>query len=164
MRRALYPASFDPVTNGHVDVALRAARLFDELVVAAAVSSSKNILFSTDERVEMLKETFKDVSNVRITSYSGLTVHYAQSIDAIALVRGLRTVSDFEYELQLTHNYRHLAPNVEICCLMTDQRFSYLSSSMVKEIGRLGGDISRMVPPHVETKLYRAFGLEKSSK
>ena len=161
MRVALYPASFDPVTNGHVDVALRAARLFDELIVAATDSPSKNILFSTAERVAMLQESFKGVENIRVTSYRGLTVHYAEQMGAIALIRGLRTVSDFEYELQLTHNYRHLAPKVEICCLMTSLRYSYLSSSMVKEIARLGGNISDMVPVHVENKLYAAFGVEK---
>ena len=164
LRLALYPASFDPVTNGHIDVALRASRLFDELIVAATDSPSKNILFNTEERVDMLKEAFKEVPNIRVTKFRGLTVQYAQQIGAIAVVRGLRTVSDFEWELQLAHNYRHLAPEVEICCLMTSQQFSYLSSSMVKEIGRLGGDISKMVPPHVEAKLYQAFGIEKEVK
>ena len=160
-RRAIYPASFDPVTNGHIDVAMRASRLFDELVVAAYDSPSKNLLFSTTERLEMLQECFKDMPNIRVSSYKGLTVHYAEQIGAIALVRGLRTVSDFEYELQLTHNYRHLAPAVEICCLMTDQRYSYLSSTMIKEIARLGGDISKMVPSHVEAKVMAAYGIEK---
>ncbi len=162
LRLALYPASFDPISNGHIDVAMRASRLFDELVVAAYDSPSKNILFSTAERVEMLQEAFKGVPNIRVTSYVGLTVHYAQQIGAIAIVRGLRTVSDFEYELQLTHNYRHLAPDVEICCLMTGQNFSYLSSTMIKEIGRLGGDINQMVPAFVADKVYAAFGIAKS--
>lgn len=165
MKLALYPASFDPVTNGHIDVAKRAARLFDELVVAAVDSSvSKKMLFSTEQRMEMLKEALKDIPNVRITRYSGLTVHYAQEIGAIALIRGLRTISDFDYELQLTHNYRHLAPDIEICCLMTSHHFSYLSSSMVKEIARFGGDINRMVPAHVATALYQAYNVENIIK
>ncbi len=158
MTLALYPASFDPVTNGHLDVARRAAHLFDELIVAAFDAPSKNLLFSTAERVAMLHESLKDLPNVRVQSYTGLTAHYAVEIGAKVIVRGLRTVSDFEWELQLAQNYRHLAPDVESACLMTNQNFSFMSSSMVKEIAKWGGDISQMVPTHVKIALYERFG------
>jgi pantetheine-phosphate adenylyltransferase len=160
VRLALYAASFDPVTNGHVDVATRAARLFDELVVAAFHATSKaNRLFSTEERIEMLSESLKHLPNVRVESYTGLTAHYALEIGAVAIVRGLRTVSDFEWELQLTQNYRMLAPDLEVCCLMTSPNNSFMSSSMVKEIARFGGDITKMVPPLVAQRLYAAYGI-----
>lgn len=158
MVKALYPASFDPVTNGHIDVARRAAVLFDELLIAVFDAPSKNLLFTTDERVKMLQEALGDMPNVRVGSYTGLTVHYALEIGAKVIVRGLRTVSDFEYELQLTQNYRHLAPQIEIACLMTSLQYSFLSSSMVKEIAKWGGDVSGMVPPHVKVQLYNRFG------
>ncbi len=162
MTMALYPASFDPVTYGHVDVAERAAHLFDELVVAAFHASSKgNRLFSTEERLEMLQISLKHLPNVRIESYTNLTAYYALEIGAKAIVRGLRTVSDFEWELQLTQNYRTLAPELEVVCLMTSQNYSFMSSSMVKEIARFGGDVSKMVPPHVAKNLYAAYGITK---
>lgn len=162
MTLALYPASFDPVTYGHVDVAERAAHLFDELVVAAFHASSKgNRLFSTEERLEMLQLSLKHLPNVRIESYTNLTAYYALEIGAKAIVRGLRTVSDFEWELQLTQNYRTLAPELEVVCLMTSQNYSFMSSSMVKEIARFGGDVSKMVPPHVAQNLYAAYGITK---
>jgi pantetheine-phosphate adenylyltransferase len=155
---AIYPASFDPVTNGHLDVARRAAHLFDELVVAAFDAPSKNLLFTTEERVAMLKESLFDLPNVRVESYTGLTAYHALEIGAKVIVRGLRTVSDFEWELQLAQNYRHLAPNLEIACLMTSQNYSFMSSSMVKEIAKWGGDVSQMVPPHVKARLYERYG------
>ena len=158
MTIALYPASFDPVTNGHLDVARRAAHLFDELVVAAFDAPSKHLLFTTDERVAMLEESLKDIPNVRVESYTGLTAYHALQIGAKVIVRGLRTVSDFEWELQLAQNYRHLAPDLEIACLMTSQNYSFMSSSMVKEIAKWGGDVSQMVPDHVKLELYRRFG------
>jgi pantetheine-phosphate adenylyltransferase len=162
VRLAIYAASFDPVTNGHVDVATRAARLFDELVVAAFHATSKaNRLFTTEERVEMLQISLKHLPNVRVESYTGLTAYYALEVGATAIVRGLRTVSDFEWELQLTQNYRMLAPDLEVCCLMTSPNNSFMSSSMVKEIARFGGDISQMVPPHVAERLYTAYGVTK---
>ena len=158
MTLALYPASFDPVTNGHIDVAQRAAQIWDELVVAAFDAPSKNLLFSTAERVAMLQEALGDLPNVRVQSYTGLTAHYAVEIGAKVIVRGLRTVSDFEWELQLAQNYRHLAPQVESACLMTSQNYSFMSSSMVKEIAKWGGDVSQMVPAHVQSELYKRFG------
>ncbi len=157
---ALYPASFDPITNGHIDVARRAARLFDKLLVAAFDAPSKSLLFTTDERVAMLKESLNDLPNVEVGSYTGLTATYATEIGARVIVRGLRTVSDFEWELQLAQNYRHLAPDLEIACLMTSQNYSFMSSSMVKEIAKWGGDVSQMVPMHVKDRLYSRFGRE----
>ena len=158
MIRALYPASFDPVTNGHIDVARRATLLFDELVVAVFDAPSKNLLFTTDERVDMIRQSLEDLPNVRVESYTGLTAHHAIDIGAKVIVRGLRTVSDFEWELQLAQNYRHLAPDLEIACLMTSQNYSFMSSSMVKEIAKWGGDVSQMVPPHVMARLYEKYG------
>ncbi len=158
MIRALYPASFDPVTNGHIDVARRATLLFDELVVAVFDAPSKNLLFTTAERVDMIRRSLEDLPNVRVESYTGLTAHHAIDIGAKVIVRGLRTVSDFEWELQLAQNYRHLAPDLEIACLMTSQNYSFMSSSMVKEIAKWGGDVSQMVPPHVIARLYEKFG------
>lgn len=159
---ALYPASFDPVTYGHVDVATRASHLFDELVVAAFHATSKgNRLFSTEERIEMLQNSLKHLPKVRVETYTNLTAYYALEIGATAIVRGLRTVSDFEWELQLTQNYRTLAPELEVCCLITSPQYSFMSSSMVKEIARFGGDITKMVPPMVAEKLYAAYGITK---
>jgi pantetheine-phosphate adenylyltransferase len=157
---AVYAASFDPVTNGHVDVATRAAHIFDELIVAAFHATSKaNRLFSTEERVEMLQDALKHLPNVRIENYTGLTAYYAKEVGAKAIVRGLRTVSDFEWELQLTQNYRTLVPELEVVCLMTSPNNSFMSSSMIKEIARFGGDISNMVPPNVAKRLYEAYGI-----
>lgn len=158
MIRALYPASFDPVTNGHIDIAKRASSLFDELVVAVFDAPSKNLLFTTEERMAMLEDAMKELPNVTISRYTGLTVHHAINIGAKVLVRGLRTVSDFEYELQLGQNYRHQAPDIEMVCLMTSQHYSYLSSSMAKEIAKWGGDVTQMVPLGVKQMLYQRFG------
>ncbi|NWJ45493.1 MAG: pantetheine-phosphate adenylyltransferase [Chloroflexi bacterium] len=154
---ALYPASFDPITYGHIDIATRAAKIFDEVVIAPYDAPVKNLLFSTEERKAMIIEAIKNVPNIRVEHYKMLTTHYAHEIGAQVIIRGLRTVSDFDYELQLTQNYRNLAPHIEICYLMTSQNFSYIASSMVKEIARLGGDVSQMVPPHIATKLYTAY-------
>jgi pantetheine-phosphate adenylyltransferase len=157
---AIYPASFDPVTNGHVDIATRASRLFDELVVAAFHTTTKsNRLFTTEERIEMLQDSLKHLPNVQVKSYTNLTAYHAREIGAKVIVRGLRTVSDFEWELQLTQNYRTLVPEIEIVCLMTSQNYSFMSSSMVKEIARFGGDITGMVPPLVAERLYKAYGI-----
>ena len=158
MIRALYPASFDPVTNGHIDVAHRATLLFDELIVAVFDAPSKNLLFTTEERVDMIRQALETLPNVRVESYTGLTAYHALDIGAKVIVRGLRTVSDFEWELQLAQNYRHLAPDLEIACLMTSQNYSFMSSSMVKEIAKWGGDVSQMVPAHVQARLFEKYG------
>jgi pantetheine-phosphate adenylyltransferase len=153
----LYPGSFDPVTNGHLDIATRAAAIFDRLIVAVFDTPAKNLLFSTQERVDMLSEALKGLSNVEVTSFTGLTVDFARSAGAHVLVRGLRVMSDFEMELQMAMANRQLAPGIEVVCLMTGLQYSFLSSSVIKEIARLGGYVDNMVPEHVARALYAKF-------
>lgn len=157
VRRAVYPGSFDPPTMGHVDVITRAARLFDELIVAVAVNADKKPLFSLQERVEMLQECCCSLSNVRVMPLQGLLARFAQEVGACAIVRGLRAVSDFEYEFQMASMNRQLAPEVDTCFLMTHQQYAFLSSSIVKEVARLGGDVSQLVPPNVLARLQQKF-------
>jgi pantetheine-phosphate adenylyltransferase len=153
MRTAIYPGSFDPLTNGHVDVVERAARLFDSVVVAVARNSAKTPLFSVDERVEQLGAALAHCANVRVTAFEGLLVAFAERTGATALIRGLRAVSDFEYEFQMALMNRRLAPDIETVFLMTDADKSFVSSSMVKEVARLGGDIRGLVPEVVEAAM-----------
>lgn len=156
MITAIYPGSFDPVTNGHVDVAMRAARLFDQLVIAPVQASTKSSkLFSEEERVQLIEEALAHVPNIRVQSFSGLTVDFAQRIGARVIIRGLRLISDYEFELQLAQNNALLNPSIETCCLATSAEVSFISSSQVKEIARYGGDVSRMVPPNVAESLYK---------
>jgi|FaiFalFF_MnMetaG_3_1042247.scaffolds.fasta_scaffold01350_8 pantetheine-phosphate adenylyltransferase len=156
-RRAVYPGSFDPPTLGHLDVIERAARLFDELIVAVAVNADKKPLFSLQERVEMLRECCAHLPNVRVIQLEGLLARFAQQMGACAIVRGLRAVSDFEYEFQMASMNRQLAPEVDTCFLMTHQHYAFLSSSIVKEVARLGGDVSALVPANVEKRLRQKF-------
>lgn len=151
-RRAIYPGSFDPVTLGHVDVARRAARLFDEVTVAVYEGQEKpGALFATDERIALAREVFATMPerNIRVDSFSGLTVDYARSQDAGVIVRGLRAVSDFEYEFKLAHMNAHLAPDIEVVCLMTSAGHSFISSSLIREVAALGGEIDGLVPAPV---------------
>lgn len=155
-RRAIYPGSFDPTTLGHVDVARRAARLFEELVIAVYEGQEKpGALFTFPERVAMAREVVAAVpeSNIRVDSFSGLTVDYARSQDAGVIVRGLRAVSDFEYEFKLAHMNEHLAPEIEVVCLMTSSGHSFISSSLIREVAALGGDIDGLVPATVRDAL-----------
>ena len=148
-RRAIYPGSFDPITLGHVDVARRAARLFDEVIVAVYEGQEKpGALFSTEERIGLARQVVATTpeSNIRVDSFSGLTVDYARSQDADVIVRGLRAVSDFEYEFKLAHMNAHLAPGIEVICLMTSSGHSFISSSLIREVAALGGDIDGLVP------------------
>jgi pantetheine-phosphate adenylyltransferase len=148
-RRAIYPGSFDPITLGHVDVARRAARLFDEVVIAVYEGQEKpGALFSPEERMDLVCEVVTSVpeSNIVVDSFSGLTVDYARSRDAGVIVRGLRAVSDFEYEFKLAHMNAHLAPGIEVVCLMTSSGHSFISSSLIREVAALGGDIDGLVP------------------
>lgn len=147
MKRAVYPGSFDPLTLGHLDIIRRSAGIVDELVVSVLHNSAKNSLFSTDERVSMIKEVTKDIPNVKVTTFDGLLVDYVREIDASMIIRGLRAVTDFEYELQLTQTNHILNPEVETVFLTTNLQYSYLSSTIVKEIASYGGDISQFVPP-----------------
>ncbi len=153
MTVAIYPATFDPITNGHVDIAARAARIFDKLIVAVYARPLKNLLFSTEERLEMTREALAHLPNVTVESYDGLTVEFAREVGAQVIVRGLRVLSDFEWEFQLALTNRQLAPDVDTVCLMTSQEYSFLSSSVVKEVAMLGGNLDGMVPPHVIPRL-----------
>lgn len=152
---ALYPGSFDPIHFGHIDIALRAASLFDKLVVAVYDRPSKSLLFSTAERVAMAEAVFKDLPNIEVCSYSGLTVAFAESLDVHVLVRGLRVISDFELEYQMALINRRLCSKMDTACLMTRQEHAFLSSSVVKEVFMAGGDVSSMVEPLVEEALAR---------
>jgi pantetheine-phosphate adenylyltransferase len=155
-RRVIYPGSFDPITLGHVDVARRAARLFDEVIVAVYEGQEKpGALFTTDERIALAREVVTELpdANIRVDSFSGLTVDYARSQDAGVIVRGLRAVSDFEYEFKLAHMNAHLAPEIEVVCLMTSSGHSFISSSLIREVAALGGEIDGLVPATVRDAL-----------
>ena len=154
---AVYPASFDPITLGHVDVATRAAALFDELILAVYDRPLKTLLFSTEERVALVGAAVAHLPNVRVGTYTGLTIDYARAARANVIVRGLRTVSDFEREYGMAQLNRGMASDIETVFLMASQRFSYVSSSSVKEIAALGGPIGEMVPAHVEEALRRVY-------
>jgi pantetheine-phosphate adenylyltransferase len=153
MRRAIYPGSFDPVTNGHLDVIDRARRLFDEVIVAVAHNDQKNPLFTLDERLAFLHETVGEMENVKIAPLDGLLVDFAIAKNATAVVRGLRAVSDFEFEFQMALMNRKLEASIETIFLMPKEEYTYLSSRIVKEIARLGGDISQFVPADVVSAL-----------
>src|SRR3984893_505613 len=161
MRRAIYPGSFDPVTNGHLDVIERARKLFDEVIVAVAHNDEKQALFSLQERLDLLQETAAKIDNVRITQLDGLLVEFAVTQKATAVIRGLRAVSDFEFEFQMALMNRKLEASVETIFLMPKEEFTYLSSRLVKEIARLGGDVSSFVPPAVAKALGKKFAASK---
>ena len=153
MRIAIYPGTFDPVTNGHVDVAARAARLFDKVILCVAVNTSKTPLFSAAERVKLVKEAVRDIKNIEVEEFGGLLVDYAASKKAVAIVRGLRAVSDFEYEFQMALTNRKLRTEIDTVFLMPHEKYTYLNSTIVREIARFGGDVSEFVPPHVNKLL-----------
>lgn len=146
---ALYPGTFDPVTNGHTDVVRRAAALFDSLIVAVYEGSQKSVTFNVEERIEMFRNAIVDADNVEVTSFSGLTVNFARSVGAKAIVRGLRITSDYEYESAMALMNRHLINDIETVCLFSSIENQYVSSSRVKEIAALGGEISGLVPRNV---------------
>jgi pantetheine-phosphate adenylyltransferase len=155
MRRAIYPGSFDPVTNGHLDVIERARKLFDEVIVAVAHNDEKQPLFSLEERLDLLRETAGRIDNVRIAEFGGLLVEFAKAEQAGAVIRGLRAVSDFEFEFQMALMNRKLDAEVETIFLMPKEEYTYLSSRIVKEIARLGGNVSSFVPACVAEALGR---------
>ena len=159
MVTALYPGSFDPVTVGHVDIVARAAKQFEKLVVAVYETPSKSLLFSTDEREQLMKDACKHIPNVEVTRFSGLVVRYAKDIGAGVIVRGLRSGSDFEYEFDMAFMNRRLEPDVDLVCFMTSQDYMFVSASLLKEVAKLGGDITEMVPPNVAQAVYTKFGL-----
>ncbi|MBE5971520.1 MAG: pantetheine-phosphate adenylyltransferase [Lachnoclostridium sp.] len=157
MKKAIYPGSFDPVTLGHIDVIERASKLFDHLIIAVLGNSAKTPLFSTEERVNMLKEVTKHIPNVEVQCFGGLTVDFAKANDAKAMVRGLRAVTDFEYELQIAQLNHVINPEIDTVFLTTDLKYAYLSSSSVKEVAAYGGDISQFVTPYVEAEVKKKF-------
>lgn len=158
MKRAIYPGSFDPVTNGHVDIILRSSKIVDRLIVGVLNNSAKKSLFSVEERVSMLKELTKDLPNVEVTSFDGLLVDYMREIDASIIVRGLRAVTDFEYELQIAQTNRKLSNGeLDTMFLTTSLEYAYLSSSSVKEIASFHGDISQCVPDFVAKLVYEKY-------
>jgi len=163
MLRAIYPGSFDPITNGHLDVLSRAARLFDEVIMAVAINQSKQVLFSVEERVELLKTACQHLPNVRVASFNGLLVDFARQSEAKAVIRGLRAVSDFEFEFQMALMNRSLEPELEALFLMPSEEYSYISSRMVKEVARLGGEVSRFVPKCVEDALKARFAAQSGA-
>ena len=163
MRRAVYPGSFDPVTYGHLDIIERSARLVDELVVAVLVNHAKTPLFSADERVNMLKDVTKNIPNVKVESFSGLSVDFVRRSEAGFIVRGLRAITDFEFELQMAQTNRIMDPGVDTIFLTTNLEYAYLSSTTVKEVASYGGDISRFVPAIVEEKIRRKMSERKKA-
>ncbi len=154
---AIYPGSFDPVTNGHVDIAQRGLRLFDKIIVAILSNPVKNFLFTVEERIEMLESSFEEYPNIEVETFDGLLVDYAAKKDSIAILRGMRAVSDFEYEFQLALMNRKLNREVQTVFLMTSLRWIFTSSSIIKEAAQFGGDIKGMVPPIVNEKLKAKF-------
>lgn len=159
MTKAIYPGSFDPVTNGHLDIANRAAALFDELIICVYDVPLKSLMFSTRERVDLMKKSVTHIPNVRVEPYTGLTVSFAQKVNARVLVRGLRMSSDFEREFEMALMNKKLAPDIELVCFMTSLEYQFISSSLLKEACQLGGDISNLVPKHVAVALAEKFGL-----
>ena len=158
MRRAIYPGSFDPVTNGHLDVIERARKLFDEVVVAVASNDEKQPLFGLQERLDLLQQTIGKIDSIRIAQFDGLLVEFALEQKAVAVIRGLRAVSDFEFEFQMALMNRKLEGAVETIFLMPKEEYTYLSSRIIKEIARLGGDVSGFVPTPVAKALKSKFG------
>ena len=157
MTVAVHAGSFDPITCGHADVIVRAARLFDRLVVGVYDRPKKTVIFSVEERVEMVRQSVTGLENVEVRAYSGLTVHFAGEIGADVLVRGLRAISDFEYEFQQAALNRKMLPGLEVVCLFASMEYEFLSSSIIKEIAENGGDVSSMVPEPVARRLAQRF-------
>ena len=155
MTIAIYPGSFDPITNGHLDIATRAAKLFEKLIIGVYDRPNKHLLFTTEERVELVKQAIAGLSNVIVESFSGLAVDFAKRVGAQTMVRGLRIGADFEREFEMALMNKKLCPELELVCLMADQEYQFISSSLLKEAARLGGDIDSFVPKHVATALIK---------
>ena len=161
MKKAIYPGSFDPVTNGHVDMIERASKIVDELVVGVLNNSAKNSLFSLEERVSMIKEMTAHIPNVKVGCFEGLLVDYMKKINATIIIRGLRAVTDFEYELQIAQTNHVESPEVETIFLTASLQYSYLSSTIVKEFASYGGDISKFVPAQFIDRIYAKYNISK---
>lgn len=162
MRSAVYPGSFDPITYGHVDIIERASRIFDKLIVAVVTNPSKKPLFSMEERIEMIRESVKHLKNVEVDGFDGLLVNYLREKRIGVVIRGMRAITDFDYEFQMALTNRKLNKDVEIVFLLSDSKYLYLTSRMVKEIASFGGCIRGMVPPHVEEMLLKKLKVSSS--
>ena len=161
MKIAIYPGSFDPMTFGHLDIIERSAKMVDKLYVSVLINSAKNPLFSIDERVSMIKELTSHIPNVEVTAFEGLLVDYAKKMNASILVRGLRAVTDFEYELQIAQTNRIVNPDVDTIFLTTNLEYSYLSSTIVKEVASYGGDIHKFVPEQIADAVYKKLNITR---
>jgi len=158
MSKVVYPGSFDPISYGHIDLAERGLKMFDELIVAVARNVSKQTVFTADERAAMVREVFEGVPGVTVASYEGMTVDFVRSVGANVILRGIRTVSDFEYEFQMALTNRHFADDIETVFMMTSNQYSFLSSHFIREAVALGGDVSAFVPPQVVARLKQKLG------
>ena len=157
MSIAIYPGSFDPITNGHLDIATRAVKIFEKLIIGVYETPNKPLLFTTEERVELIREAIADLPNVEVESFSGLTVDFAKRVKAQTMVRGLRMSADFEREFDMAMMNKKLSPELELVCLMSKVEYQFLSSSLLKEAASLGGDIDDLVPKHVASALRKKF-------
>ena len=155
--RALFPGTFDPIHYGHIDIARRAVRLFDQLIIAVYDKPLKSLVFSPEERISLATNAFLDQPNIQVVGYSGLTVDFCRQVEAQVIVRGLRVFSDFEYEFRMALANHRLAPEIEVISLITSEEHTFLSSTTVREIAALGGDVNSMVPPHVRNALCNRF-------
>ncbi|MFC1562477.1 pantetheine-phosphate adenylyltransferase [candidate division KSB1 bacterium] len=160
MKTAVYPGTFDPITNGHIDIIKRALTIFDKVIVAVSIDSIKKSLFTVEERINMIKEAIKDIGDIEVDSFHGLLVNYAIKINATAIIRGLRAVSDFEYEFQLALMNRRLNENIETVFLMPNEKFTYLDSSIIREVASMEGNINDFVPKNVKEKLINKLNIK----
>ena len=157
MKSIIYPGTFDPIHNGHIDIVKKVSKLFDQVIMVVAVNKEKNPLFSEQERKELIRESISDINNVNVTSFNGLVVEYAKEKNALAIVRGLRHVSDFEFEFQMAMMNYNLNPQVTSMFMMPDEKYIHLNSTIIKDVSRLGGDISDYVPDNVKSALYSKY-------
>tara|TARA_Y100000816_G_scaffold210308_1_gene156001 strand:+ start:114 stop:593 length:480 start_codon:yes stop_codon:yes gene_type:complete len=159
MKRIVYPGTFDPIHNGHLDIARKAAELFDELILVVAVNQEKSPLFNDKERVELIKDSLHDVKNVKVDTFNGLVVDFVRLSESVAIIRGLRHVSDFEFEFQMAMMNFNLNPNIKSLFMMPDEKYIHLNSTVIKDVARLGGDISDYVPKCVQDALYKQYNV-----